>query len=1621
MAYAQTSPVQIDPNTQIAWPLSTGSGAPVAMCSALNAGQPYTDITNNVQYYCNGVTWQTGGGGGGSCGGGTCVQINSVVNQNVVQGPQSYLNVNNFEGVYWADQYSATNGITLANAQCLTQNGLGFSGCTERVSPNYANTDSPQGWNTNLYNAGLAASPFFTPGTAVEDYRNGNLFGYYLDPMNVVTNQGAASTVRVDWDLNQSQMAAATDNHIPNITTTQESANDYTGGWDFLPPYSLPSYAYQNYHYGHTNTMNDYTSGITFGYYNTANHRSLGDMIGEFDHYTCDAGDNASNSEGCKVADKLMQEDPVVFAGTVTGTPATGATTIQVNPTQGALTQGSERLLVNISPLYSGPHFTAATGPQTTGSAGNSAIMPPRVSDSTQNFPVSTIVQICYPGSDNGASGAAGCTSGAQPTGYIPEQNTHLSISAGSVASGVATFTIGPTSPQTTPVTLTAGQSVILYGFPLAGAGAFLNGQRVTVSATGLSSTMMEANVTGPDTAAVGTGFSTYGLTGYSPATTITVNVTPSYTGSGGNTNGLPAGFCTPGTLQSSTPGSACYLPASGVGTVTDGLEQESVNFTYNSGSGMVTLSNLLFPHLNGAMFAYGGLAGDAVEDLSSKASNFTSGTTGVIDEIYPIAASLNATTFYYVSQRTNFQYGSPELGGSTDGGNYNGTVPGGGGDTQSALCFSTTMGGFSLSGGVVTFSMGSPAGTANAWPEYNGLVATIAANGDASYNGSYKINFVSGQAFTYTPTAPTGSTPTSGTVSYCNANYNVLSMARVLSVFNPSTRKVDGYFSLMPNTASLNGATVREPHYQKIQIGGTYETVAQFLPKEYLGASSDQETYSGVVSGAAWGHTIVNSAPCGEYLGCGGTLPLPGSPIAFGGLWNSIFSVGTAPGATLFNVTGWNMYGASSAQSSFGVVRLPPLPSAFPGYAVDSFAYNPDYMLSTRGNAMTSGEWTFCNGAYGGQYADNYGPCVSTVATGHFKAVLDTTSPEIIANDVSVVTLTNAPTYSVNAKGTPGSTSYYYEIVAHDQNNGSTVPTGAGFFNTGNATLNGTNYNHICAALNPGVFSYDFLKQVGGVWYSIATNVAAGNGSSFSDVPNYTCFNDQGGATSAYVVPTLNTTGSVAANSVVTAFLTASSYVSTPSLYVTGIAIGDCLQVGALNVIVGVSGGCTGGGGGGMVYPGAGVPNSSGSAWGTSYTVGVGANRLVQLDGSGNMPAISAVNMTGYQYSNLAGTVTTWNQNTTGTADHLTGMNTAAHGGTGLDTSASTGVAQVNAGTWTVGSTLPNGLSATNMTLVNPILGTPTSGLATYLTGLPLSTGITGTLANTHLAGMTANSLLGALTATTPSDIAMPSCYGASNALTWQPGIGPGCNTISGGGGISGGTLGYVPLFGSSTTITTSSPLDYGVTNAGEFTFSVPVVINATGNGFAVVEGTVPSGVASSDLLASVSSVHGWQFNNNNGGWQNMIGSLGGVFTGNITVPCALYSGSTSGTVTVCPQAVAGTPTIQWGTTSGQVATTSAELTTYSATPTFTPGDSLSVIVLTGNITSFTLGATASGTPHTLCFVQGSGSYTVAGPANVHGLGSIGNTNGDYNCQHFTYYAGGTRWNADGGMQINE
>lgn len=134
-----------------------------------------------------------------------------------------------------------------------------------------------------------------------------------------------------------------------------------------------------------------------------------------------------------------------------------------------------------------------------------------------------------------------------------------------------------------------------------------------------------------------------------------------------------------------------------------------------------------------------------------------------------------------------------------------------------------------------------------------------------------------------------------------------------------------------------------------------------------------------------------------------------------------------------------------------------------------------------------------------------------------------------------------------------------------------------------------------------------------------------------------------------------------------------------------------------ALNDIVEVIAYSTVGAGSGMVYPGAGIANSTGSAWGTSYTT----------TGSGTVVALSAG-------PTFTGTLT---------------MATPFTVGATSVTSTGAQLNYLNAATGTTGTTSTNVVFSTSPTLITPILGTPTSGNLANCTGVSLTAGVSGTL----------------------------------------------------------------------------------------------------------------------------------------------------------------------------------------------------------------------------------------------------------------------------------------------------
>ena len=195
--------------------------------------------------------------------------------------------------------------------------------------------------------------------------------------------------------------------------------------------------------------------------------------------------------------------------------------------------------------------------------------------------------------------------------------------------------------------------------------------------------------------------------------------------------------------------------------------------------------------------------------------------------------------------------------------------------------------------------------------------------------------------------------------------------------------------------------------------------------------------------------------------------------------------------------------------------------------------------------------------------------------------------------------------------------------------------------------------------------------------------------------------------------------------------------------------------------------------GGGGMTYPGAGIPLSTGTAWGTSYnTTGTGD---VVLSTSPTLVTPLLGTPTSGVATNLTGLPLT-----TG----VTGTLPVANGGTGVTTSTGTG----------------NVVLSTSPTLVTPLLGTPTSATLTNATGLPLTTGVTGLLPVANGGTGTATPALVAGTNVTISG-------------TWPN------QTInsSGSGGVttfSAGTTGFTPSTATSGAVTLAGTL--ATTNGG-------------------------------------------------------------------------------------------------------------------------------------------------------------------------------------------------------------
>jgi hypothetical protein len=245
-------------------------------------------------------------------------------------------------------------------------------------------------------------------------------------------------------------------------------------------------------------------------------------------------------------------------------------------------------------------------------------------------------------------------------------------------------------------------------------------------------------------------------------------------------------------------------------------------------------------------------------------------------------------------------------------------------------------------------------------------------------------------------------------------------------------------------------------------------------------------------------------------------------------------------------------------------------------------------------------------------------------------------------------------------------------------------------------------------------------------------------------------------------------------------------------------------------------------GGGGGMVYPGAGIPLSTGSAWGTSYsTTGTGD---VVLSTSPTLVTPLLGTPTSGNFSTGTFTWPTFNQNTTGTAANVTGTVAIANGGTGQTTAAAAITALT--GTQTAGQYLRS--DGTNAALAAiqaadvPTLNQNTTGTAANVTGtVAIANGGSGQTT----AQLAMNAFAGAVTSGSylrgnGTNVVMATIQAADVPTLNQNTTGTAANVTgtvavaNGGTGLTSLTAGYIPYGNGTSAFGNESNLTYDATN---------------------------------------------------------------------------------------------------------------------------------------------------------------------------------------------------------------
>lgn len=406
-----------------------------------------------------------------------------------------------------------------------------------------------------------------------------------------------------------------------------------------------------------------------------------------------------------------------------------------------------------------------------------------------------------------------------------------------------------------------------------------------TPSKTITAGSLTGGNLNGANAAATFTGTSFPVSTFFQIAQPIpsqTNNIAPGTVTVAIATTGLPSGFASNTAAAPAPSGVACIADPT---TPNNGIDDfETANYTVVDGTHLqLTLNKAHFPN---STVAIGGLCGYGLEQ--------TVDTINGIRQVFPVIGSYSSTGLYY-------------------SGGFSSIV--GIGKTSGFANVSLAITSATRSSNTVTLT------TAGNMPvDLNGLTVNVSGMTDSSYNGSFTVSTISGNTLSYAQNGP-NSTSTGGTVSLLTGSYVLYPMAEVLSVFNPTTKLVDGQMTLAPNNVAwASNDTVEQPHYHIQKVGPDLEFIGQTAPRPTVFQQAGIQ-YEGTNGPGLLGWNVINATPASSYFGNGGTHSPPDLAYLAQGVWNHTM-VAQAGEQSVFTIH-CNSHGCGRWNSGYNLFEL--------------------------------------------------------------------------------------------------------------------------------------------------------------------------------------------------------------------------------------------------------------------------------------------------------------------------------------------------------------------------------------------------------------------------------------------------------------------------------------------------------------------------------------------------------------------------------------------------------------------------------------------------------------------------------------------------------------------------